>query len=235
MTTDAVCRVTFQSDLGAKLFERHVRLRDFDHAEPRRRPTENVLDRRRTFSNPSMVIRIAMPLDPAKTPENGVKSFQHFSRDPNASVLASGNTDPVPLWALLTFHRASQAETPFSIHESRGPRSLKIVGGGVHRRVRGMRDVIIARPAARSCFKTTTAITVENFFDGRSRLRPLYGTQMCPEQGNGCLSLFEAPCSPNINAVFIWPHDLAHPQHGDLEAAQNLRDPAWSALRHDRL
>jgi hypothetical protein len=65
MTPNAVCRVTFQPDLGAKLFKRHVRLRDFDRAEPRRRPTENVFDSRCTFSNPSMVIRIAVPLDPA--------------------------------------------------------------------------------------------------------------------------------------------------------------------------
>jgi len=187
------------------------------------------------FDKPSIVIGVAMSLDAAKPVECRMKSRQHLSWNADISMLTSRHPDLVPLGSVLSFHRTRQPETSFSIHKPGGPRSLAIVGTRGRDACGGVRDVIVAAAAARSCFQATASIKVESFLESRGRLRSLEGTKLAPEQCDRGLGLLEAPRLPHIDPVFVRTDDLSHSQHRSSKATEDLRNLAVAALRSRRL
>jgi hypothetical protein len=219
-----------QSHLRSKRAQRELSLVPLYRPEPGTGARQNVIDRLRPLGEPSKVIRIPVPFDSAQTTEDLLQSSEHLRWHPYLAMLRCRHAEPVPVGTTFPRTRVISTKASLGIQESGGPSPLNLVGTRA-RGVRGrMHEVIVGPAARRSRLETTASITVEYFLESRGRLRPLYRTQVAPQQRDRGLCLLEAPRLPHIDPVFVRTDDLPHSEHRTLETIQDLGNLAMTPL-----
>jgi hypothetical protein len=120
--------IAIQPNLLIKEAKRPVRLRDLDRTQPRLDPSQDILEGVSSLDHPSVVIGIAMSLDPTSSIECGAEPMKHLSWNANLTVLACRDANPVPVGSVATLSAVDHTEAAFGIDESSRPCSLNVVG-----------------------------------------------------------------------------------------------------------
>ena len=227
MSSDATSGVAFQPHLRTEACECRSGVGALLISEPRPRNLKDALDALGTLCAPSVIVRLAVMLDPSEPFKVALEPQEHRGGRTNVAVLTCRYAYAVPVRAFPASARARQSEAAFGVEESRRPGALEIscatfADGGQFRWV---------TPRGTSTVYAAHVVLLDQIHCPR-RLRTLDVSKVWPHQVEHQMRFFARGVAKHVDAIVARSANVAHPEHHALESKQHRRHAVAPGLRH---